>query len=572
MPVCMTNVRDCRRELVSTNLQCRPLVNCSESAEARIRLTRSLALLVPYDCDSRRNRVSQGVPIATTIIAVALLGSASSAQTFLDFRNVPTVSTQSPDVFRGLFSRGHCGTVRGILLGDSQETCPYGLGAVYFPRLNYELFVRYGNTPETPLMGPTAHTGGGVPWAQWLLRNANPVPGVTASRLPPSALPPLLGAGKSTLANGSNINANQTFGAIYMLQHRADNVDPGTLLPGSQDFFERGDAVFMDIYGVTTRDGGDIVARVTPASTSTPSYFEPTVVTLTLGMGPESDADKVRRHRIGPFAFGGLDYMQVELSGSHAHKFTEILGARFVSGADNRGWAITSFAAGGYQTQHYIQFHAESGPVLAALEPDVMFLAFGANDFGNGRTPAEFRANTLALIDFVRGAISPELPIILLADPDRVFDGTPPGSAANSDFLSGVLHDIATSVPNVCAVNGRLLTHQHGWTRHGDLSTFLSDTVHYNPFGARLKAQLEIDALYSTFGTRCYADMSDSAGNAAPDCAVTIDDLLLFLFAFEQGTAFADLDDDGDPSSSNPDGAVDINDLLFFIAHFESGC
>ncbi len=140
------------------------------------------------------------------------------------------------------------------------------------------------------------------------------------------------------------------------------------------------------------------------------------------------------------------------------------------------------------------------------------------------------------------------------------------------DQLPGVLHDIATNLANVCSVNSRLLTHQYGWARQGNLAAFLADNVHYNPVGARLKAQLEIDALYSTFGTRCYADIDDGSGSATPDCGVDINDLLFFLSAFEQGTDSADLDDDGDPSSSNPDDAVDINDLLFFIAHFESGC
>jgi hypothetical protein len=219
-----------------------------------------------------------------------------------------------------------------------------------------------------------------------------------------------------------------------------------------------------------------------------------------------------------------------------------------------------------------LETHGGCGAILGAIEPNVAFLAYGANDFGHGITPVQFRDDTIALISFVRASTSPDLPIILLAEADRSFAGCPAGSAENFDQLPGVLHAVAQSVPNVCAVNGRLLTAQIGWSRDGDLSIFLADSVHYNALGARLKAQLEIDALYSTFATRCYADLDDGSGLGRPDCGVDIGDLLYFLGVFEQGAAAADLDDDGDPAASHPDGSVDINDLLFFLARFEMGC
>lgn len=75
-------------------------------------------------------------------------------------------------------------------------------------------------------------------------------------------------------------------------------------------------------------------------------------------------------------------------------------------------------------------------------------------------------------------------------------------------------------------------------------------------------------------GPACPADL-DNDGNfdngASPDSAVTIDDLLFFVTAFELGAPAADLDDNGvDPSQ--PDGGVTIDDLLFFLVHFEGGC
>lgn len=54
------------------------------------------------------------------------------------------------------------------------------------------------------------------------------------------------------------------------------------------------------------------------------------------------------------------------------------------------------------------------------------------------------------------------------------------------------------------------------------------------------------------------------------DCAVTIEDLLGFLVAFEAGTIEADCDDE--LASGTADAAVTISDLLLFLMKFEAGC
>jgi len=72
----------------------------------------------------------------------------------------------------------------------------------------------------------------------------------------------------------------------------------------------------------------------------------------------------------------------------------------------------------------------------------------------------------------------------------------------------------------------------------------------------------------------CPADLDNDgslANGGTPDGAITIDDLLFFLGAFEAGDVAGDLDGNGvDPA--NPDGAVTVDDLLFFLIHFEGGC
>jgi hypothetical protein len=93
----------------------------------------------------------------------------------------------------------------------------------------------------------------------------------------------------------------------------------------------------------------------------------------------------------------------------------------------------------------------------------------------------------------------------------------------------------------------------------------------YNAWAATGKgAPIEMVTSTLTFGQVCHADIDSPEGSGDPDGAVTIDDLLAFLFAFEQGTSRADLDDGS--GTGAPDAGVTVDDLLFFLVHFEAGC
>ncbi len=71
----------------------------------------------------------------------------------------------------------------------------------------------------------------------------------------------------------------------------------------------------------------------------------------------------------------------------------------------------------------------------------------------------------------------------------------------------------------------------------------------------------------------CAADLDDDgvyANGPFSDGAVTIDDLLFFIGAFDAGDLVADLDD-GTGTGATDEG-VDVTDLLYFLARFEAGC
>ncbi len=91
---------------------------------------------------------------------------------------------------------------------------------------------------------------------------------------------------------------------------------------------------------------------------------------------------------------------------------------------------------------------------------------------------------------------------------------------------------------------------------------------HLNPtFAGQIGRRLDILAAVTA---TCRADLDDGTGLGTPDGGVTVDDLLYFLHAFEQGVGAADVDDG--TGTGTPDGGVTIDDLLYFLARFEYGC
>lgn len=89
----------------------------------------------------------------------------------------------------------------------------------------------------------------------------------------------------------------------------------------------------------------------------------------------------------------------------------------------------------------------------------------------------------------------------------------------------------------------------------------------FDTAGPQISANL---ARYAAATPRCVADLDNGSSTGVHDCAVTIDDLLFFLTAFEAGDIAVDLDNG--TFTGVRDGAVTIDDLLFFLVRFEEGC
>jgi hypothetical protein len=84
---------------------------------------------------------------------------------------------------------------------------------------------------------------------------------------------------------------------------------------------------------------------------------------------------------------------------------------------------------------------------------------------------------------------------------------------------------------------------------------------------ARLLANV---VLWSASNPGCRADFDNGTGTGTRDGAVSIEDLVYYMFLFEMGIVEADVDDGS--GTGVGDAAVDISDLLYYLVRFEAGC
>ncbi|MFA6046250.1 MAG: SGNH/GDSL hydrolase family protein, partial [Phycisphaerales bacterium] len=392
--------------------------------------------------------------------ALLASGATAAGQEFLRFDEAPYVSALEPERFAAIFVAARTTTIKAALIGDSQETSPGGFGYIYVPRLNYEFYRIYGNAPATPLSSAWVNTGGGQPAADWLIRSQAPFPGFAPSRLSPQQILPNIQGGASSTLGGNNVNDNQLYGGNVLLEPDAADTAAAAAVRGGS-YFDTSAGVFIDVFAATNSSSGEVRCSIASAPTHEPSAFLPPLLTIDTSMGLTDPVLGFRSQRLGPFPVAPGGYLQATLSGTDPSALTDILALTFTSAARPEGWVVSSLSAGGYKVSDYLANHSESTPLLAQYHPDVIFLHFGANDAGNGRTPAQFKDDVETLIAHLRAVIGGDLPVIVFSDPYT--RNLEPEEAANFDRFAGVAFAISQADPLTCAVNSRLLADDIGW-------------------------------------------------------------------------------------------------------------
>ena len=418
--------------------------------------------------------------------------SLSLGQGLLDYWQVPYIYSQNPQLFQSLWQTAQSQTLRIAILGDSQENpAPGSHGYQYIPLLNYDMWQRYGNVPETPMEGCVyQYGGGGVYPADWLMSGDCYTPGPGATRLAPDQiLPNVWPATFTTLTSGS-------FGLLALLEQDAHNVDPGTGIPTDVNYFNTSGTVKARIFAATNSSSGEISYQALPTQTAVPSYNAAPTTTGTSALGLQSTTFAVMHYDTPALNYAGNKYMQLEVYGSDSSKLTDIIGLRFFNASNPQGVIFDSFSQGGWQASDFISNTGNAGPMFAAFGFQAAIIHYGANDAGD-TTAAQFQTNLQTIISRVRSWVgNPSFPVILIAD---VYEdiGLTASESAQYDQYVGADMAIAQTDSNVMVINSRRLMEDIGWNASCGMCSeyLLSDGVHYTALGAQTLASAETAAM-----------------------------------------------------------------------------
>lgn len=436
-----------------------------------------------------------GAPLrAAAVGAIALqwFSIGNAQQVYPSFRDVDFFYSQQPQVFQALWKAAQTRTIRIAVLGDSQETSPGSHGFQYIPLLNYEMWKRFGSSPETPVVGCFYHGNSGP--ANWLLAGQCATPGPTATRLDASQiLPNARPTAFSSLNSAVNITGGNR-GQLTMLRHDARGVDPSTNIPTEVAYFNTSGKVKARIYAATHPASGEIAYRARPNASSSVSYAAAVTTTGTLTLGLRSATFAIKSGETSALEFNGTNYMQLEVFGSSDSALTDLIGLRFVNETHPEGVVIDNFSLGGYTASRFSSTHADAGPMFAAFGFHAAVLHYGANEGGNV-TATQFESDISAVISQVRAWVGKDdFPIILIAD---VYEsGLTPAQTAEYDRYVGAQLAIAQSDPNVMVINARRLMEDIGWNaQSGQSGRYLEDGVHYTGLGAQALSAAAVAAM-----------------------------------------------------------------------------
>ena len=451
-----------------------------------------------------------GAPLLAVLGAIALqwpsIGSAQQA--YPSFHDVDFFYAQQPQVFQALWQAAQTQTIRIAVLGDSQETSPGSHGFQYIPLLNYEMWKRFGNSPETPVVGCFYHGNSGP--ANWLLAGQCAAPGPTATRLDATQiLPNAQPSAFSTLNSATNITGGNR-GQLTMLRPDASGVDPSTQIPTQIPtkgaYFNTSGVVAARIYAATNVTSGELGYQARPNATSSVSYSAAVTTRGTLALGLQSATFSIKSGETSALDFNRHPYLQLEVFGSSDSALTDVIGLRFVNKTHPQGVVIDNFSLGGYTASRFLSTHANAGQMFSAFGFHAAILHYGANE-GGGISAAQFKTDISAVIARVRTWVGDaSFPIVLIAD---VYESTLPAARlAEYDRYVGAQLAIAQADPNVMVINARRLMENIGWKATGGRSSeFLEDGVHYTGLGARSLSAAEVAAMMGEIHARgCPSD------------------------------------------------------------------
>lgn len=388
----------------------------------------------------------------------------------------------------------------------------------------------HGNTPCTEAGRGNGNFGNTSPTGGWLMQNF--AVGSSAGTLTDAQVPP-----GSQTANRFGGSGDATSGQASFLNHNNDNDGATVGYFNVPDAINGGSAALAE----THAEGGEafidmnaglrlvVVAASAPGSAASLAWFHfynasidsnsvysATVDSGTFGTGLDGAVGTAQMLQTGvltPLTVGnGIHGVTVAANDATGVLKNHILSAWFASENDV-GVHIIPFSVGGYGAYSLLTNHADCGPAIAAHELDYAILAFGVNDNGSFRTPAQFAADIEAMMDFIWNARSVK-GFILSAVPCASAD-----DAARADLYAEQLDLIVQATAYPCAFlnTRRKLDDVSGWDKAAAVAlTFTSDGTHFTEPDSELVANATLALLKeAVLGTLNPAIVKDLMFNEA---------------------------------------------------------
>lgn len=389
--------------------------------------------------------------------------------------------------------------VRAIVDGDSQETFSGGQGESWGMTFNYELWKRYGNSPES--QASQISVTGGTPAAYWGCRvhyGSSGIAGLAATDRYPYNMNPSV----------NNRYSNADSGALLTLQADVAQINASlTHIPRDREYISRTGlklrALLPNLLG---NQHNQMHYRCVYAATPSANYYGTTTGQADIAVPASASASSDGFTEVAiDYNFGGTPptsanlftmYPQVVLN-SQAATRVEVGSMWFCSG-NTAGITLSSMSAGGKTTAAHFFDRPNLMQWMVPFAPDIIFLATGANDEAGSHISASQHANDLADKILAYKNEFPDSVVIVLNDPDRS------GVFSQSEWDSypeAAIAAVDMSGAGMCINRRRIMQELCDW-RYGSstFTQYVSDGVHHTVLGGRLLAEQDVEAMFGLAG------------------------------------------------------------------------
>lgn len=386
--------------------------------------------------------------------------------------------------------------VRIAIDGDSRSTSPGGLGVFAVPLLAYESWKIFGNTPASQIL-KVANNNGGVGSAS----TGASISGTTAA-----GDTPVNRFGYAMDPANATRRASNGFGFLMHLNHRMDSLDPSLteIDRTGTEYIKRVGLRWNAMIPYVSTQGANLQVSFLKNTAGVTNYFggslgSDQVVNIAAAQSAANDWLNLS----GTFDWGAFTptpanlsslYGQMQFRSNSSTEMVEVGPAWFTS-SDTRGFEWHTFSMSGKKMADHQVERPNSDAFATRFDPDIWYIACGANDGGTGVSSANFQADAQAKINW-RLSTNPNALIVLISDYDRLSLTNP----SEFDLYSDVLYSLSQIESNrTVFINRRRILEEvtgGGFNRNSaSFATYVPDGVHAGVVGSRLVAKYDLAAL-----------------------------------------------------------------------------